>query len=224
MPIPDIAGLPPFAEFRDLETKLSELIQKYNNLLVSLDSLNVVSLTADHIDAGTLNAGIVTVRADYSGGAFIELSKDGIRINDGSKDTFLATNAGQVTMTGAKVQSTVSSYPRIELNSLSHLFKAEASANNHISVIADSTGQQPALLFSFNGKFALVQNNGTALLIQTPIGQGLGIQLSAESDIFISTFAKVIFQSWSKIYSNESGTTLQQELNSLSARIAALGG
>ncbi|GAB7057338.1 hypothetical protein JCM16163A_40870 [Paenibacillus sp. YK5] len=221
MPIPDIAGLPPFAEFRDLETKLSELIQKYNNLLVSLDSLNVVSLTADHIDAGTLNAGIVTVRADYAGGAFIEISANGIRINDGVKDTFVADTAGFITLVGALFRTVATGYPNIEINSLTNLFKAEASANNYISIIPDSAGV-PALQFHANGKDALIDLDNIALKIRTPIGDNLGIQFSCEADIYITTLARIIFPSWSKIYSTGNGKTLQQELDSLSARISAL--
>ncbi|SDJ60519.1 hypothetical protein [Paenibacillus naphthalenovorans] len=161
MPIPDIAGLPPFAEFRDLETKLSELIQKYNNLLVSLDSLNVVSLTADHIDAGTLNAGIVTVRADYAGGAFIEISANGIRINDGVKDTFVADTAGFITLVGAVFRSALG-YPRVELNSVQNLIAAYTDADTYIALIPNASGV-PTLVMVDAGTTKGFMNRGSAL-------------------------------------------------------------
>ena len=54
--------------------------------MLNMDSLNVVSLTADHIDAGTLDANIVTVAAE-NGSKFFRLDTDGIVANNGTIDT-----------------------------------------------------------------------------------------------------------------------------------------
>lgn len=105
MPIPDLSGVPPWASFDDHQSKLNDIVAKYNNLLVNLDSLNVVSLTADHIDAGTINANVVTIRSDLAAGAFVEINGNGMRINDGSRDTFTADINGMVTMTGATIRN-----------------------------------------------------------------------------------------------------------------------
>lgn len=86
MPIPDTQGVPPFAEFEDLKRKINEIVAKYNNLLVNLDSLNVVSLTADHIDAGTIDTDIVTVRGD-NGAKFIKIDSTGMEAFNGTIDT-----------------------------------------------------------------------------------------------------------------------------------------
>ncbi|KAA8747100.1 hypothetical protein [Paenibacillus sp. UASWS1643] len=105
MPIPDLSGVPPWASFDDHQSKLNDIVAKYNNLLVNLDSLNVVSLTADHIDAGTIDANVVTIRSDLNAGAFVEINGNGMRINNGSRDTFTADINGMVTMTGATIRN-----------------------------------------------------------------------------------------------------------------------
>jgi hypothetical protein len=111
-----------------------------------LDSLNIRTLTADKITTGTLDAGVVTVRADYTGGAFIELSSTGIRINDGTKDTFVADINGLVTMVGALVQS-ATGYPRIELNSAANLLGAYQTVGDAIKLTPVYSSGPPALLF-----------------------------------------------------------------------------
>lgn len=101
MPLPTFTGLPPHADFDDVKKKVNKLTQELTNLMVNLDSLNVVSLTADHIDAGTINAGLVTIRADLTGGAFIQLdAATGMIINNGTINTFEADINGEVTATG----------------------------------------------------------------------------------------------------------------------------
>lgn len=100
MPIPTFTGLPPFPEFNDVVAKFNKLTSEMQNLFLTLDSLNVVSLTADHIDAGTLDAGVVTVRADYNSGAYIQINSSGMTIYDGTQNTFTVDVNGNVTMTG----------------------------------------------------------------------------------------------------------------------------
>lgn len=51
-----------------------------------MDSLNVVSLTADHIDAGTINANQVTIRGE-NGSKYFQLDDNGIVANNGTIDT-----------------------------------------------------------------------------------------------------------------------------------------
>lgn len=105
MPVPDLSGVPPWAEFNDLKNKINDIVAKYNNLLVNLDSLNVVSITADHIDAGTIDANVVTIRSDLAAGAFVQIDGNGMRINNGTYDTFTADINGFVTMTGAMIRN-----------------------------------------------------------------------------------------------------------------------
>lgn len=99
MPIPPLTGLPPKAEFSDVVRKINQLVQELVNALLNLDSLNVVSLTADHIDAGTINGNVVTIKSTLSSG-YIQIDGNGMVVNDGTKDTFKVDLNGNVTITG----------------------------------------------------------------------------------------------------------------------------
>lgn len=107
MPIPTLTGLPPNPSFQDLVDRVNKIVRETNNMLLNLDSLNVVSLTADHIDAGTIDANIVTIRSDLTAGAYVQIDGNGLVINDGSRNTFRADITGHVTMTGATIVNTL---------------------------------------------------------------------------------------------------------------------
>lgn len=107
MPIPTLTGLPPNPTFQDIVDRLNKVVRETNNMLLNLDSLNVVSLTADHINAGTIDANIVTIRSDLTAGAYVQIDGNGLVINDGSRNTFRADITGQVTMTGATIVNTL---------------------------------------------------------------------------------------------------------------------
>lgn len=143
MPIPTFSGLPPYPEFQDVVNKINKLVNELRNLMLNLDSLNVISLTADHIDAGTIDAGVVTVRADYASGAYVEIGPTGMKIYDGSKFTFTVDINGNVTMTGATVQSTTG-YPKVVMDPTSNFLQAAQDANRYV-VITPFNGSTPAI-------------------------------------------------------------------------------
>lgn len=177
MPVPDISGLPPFADFEMVVKKFNELVQKYNNLLVNMDSLNVISLTADHIDAGTLDANIVTIRSDLTNG-YIQIDGTGLIVNNGLFNTFTVDINGNVTMTSALVQSAFG-YPKVELNSAQNLMAAYADHDTYVAFIPAGTGQQPQLVFVDGGMtrgFLVRSLGGTTL---GTIGESLNLQAGA---------------------------------------------
>lgn len=88
MPIPTFTGLGPDPQYEDIVNKVNTLVAELRNLMLTLDSLNVVSLTADHVDTGTLNANLVTIRSDLLGTSYLQLDGNGIRANNGLIDTF----------------------------------------------------------------------------------------------------------------------------------------
>lgn len=184
MPTPDTNGVPPFADFDDVKRKMNEIVQKYNNLLVNLDSLNVVSLTADHIDAGTINADIVTIKADYASGAFIEIGPNGMRINDGTKDTFSVDTDGNVVMTSAIVQSAVG-YPKVVMDPDNNLFGAYKDANNYLEVTPELNGS-PGMYFNVSGSVAsgMFADSGQFNIGAT--ARDLRIETSVQGNIYIS--------------------------------------
>jgi hypothetical protein len=86
MPIPTFTKLGPKPEFNDLVNKINTIVAELINIMLNMDSLNVVSLTADHIDTGTLDAGVVTIRGE-DGTVFYQIDSTGIVANNGTIDT-----------------------------------------------------------------------------------------------------------------------------------------
>lgn len=99
-PIPTFTGLPPRAEYEDVVNKVNTLVGELTNLMLNLDSLNVVSLTADHVDTGTLNANLVTIRSDLVGSSYLQLDGNGIRANNGTINTFEINTDGNAFFRG----------------------------------------------------------------------------------------------------------------------------
>lgn len=107
-PVPTFTGLGPSPTFEDITKKVNVLVMELRNTLLSLDSLNVVSLTADHIDTGTLNAGVVTIRGE-DGTVYYQIDSTGIVANNGTQNTLqfdLAT--GILTLIGIILKSSTS--------------------------------------------------------------------------------------------------------------------
>lgn len=218
MPVPDLSGVPPWAEFEDLKNKINDIVAKYNNLLVNLDSLNVVSLTADHIDTGTLNANLVTIRSDLVAGAFIQINGSGMLINNGSYNTFTADINGFVTMTGALIQSQ-SGYPRVVMDPTNELLGAYYSPTSFISMYTPLDSISPVLRFSFGGTNSYIfhdSNDGHVTLTSNDVG----INLSTLS--YIQLFGSPVYvRSWTEFENYSNGRTLQQEITTLQNAISS---
>lgn len=201
------------ASLKDILDAFSRLQKEVTYLLNGgLDTVNVNELNAEVINAGTLNAGLVTVRADYAGGAFIELSSKGIRINDGTKDTFIANTDGNVTLTGtitgskvigSEVKTSETEYPRAEMSSTSQLFAAFRIATDFIKIHAKMTGS-PTIEF----------DNGTAKTIFSAVNNTMIMNAMLGDIQIVSQAGKVRFSNWSNIFSNGGGQTLQNALDS----------
>jgi len=136
--------------------------------------------------------------------------------------TFVGTITGSEingsTITGGTIQTTASSYPRIELSSTGNLLRAMAAVNNFISVLPDVAGS-PAIRF-INGSFdALLSSPANTLLLETISTSD--IQISPKGNLFLSagSLFKVRFDSWNSIHSTLEGWTLKQELDYLQDQI-----
>jgi hypothetical protein len=116
MPVPSFSGLPPFPTFEDHSDKINKLVQELRQLLLNLDSLNIKSLTADKITAGTIDANIVTIRSDLTAGAYIQIDGNGMVINNGTIDTFRADINGNVTATGMTIRNDLLGNGYVQLN------------------------------------------------------------------------------------------------------------
>jgi hypothetical protein len=160
MSMPTFTGLKPYPEFNDVVTKINTLVGELQNLMLSLDSLNVVSLTADHIDAGTLNAALVTVKSMLNAGAYIQIDGTGMKIFDGTKNTLIADITGLVTMTGTIIKS-ATGYPRVELNSANNLIAAFADADTYVAFLP-AYNTVPALVLVDVGTTKAFLSRGSA--------------------------------------------------------------
>lgn len=95
MPTPDFNGLVDNPNMKDIVDYIYGLERKLNYLLGNLDTKNVNRLDAKVIKTGTLDAGIVTVRSDLTGGAYVQIDSTGIIGNNGTINTFQIDTNGQ---------------------------------------------------------------------------------------------------------------------------------
>jgi len=211
LPIPDTSGVPPFADFEALKNKMNELVNKYNNLLVNLDSLNVVSLTADHITAGTIDASVVTIRSDLTAGAYVKIDGEGMKINDGTKDTFKADINGHVTMTGALVQS-AAGYPKLVMDPENELFGAYKSETEFIKMEPFNVGNtSPQLSFVGGSSGLYMTQTGLNTLMQT-INSKLNIISDGDVDFVLDDQFDSIRMDFVQLMDKSTNKTLYQQL------------
>ncbi|MCM3703790.1 hypothetical protein [Paenibacillus macerans] len=227
MPIPDLSGVPPWAEFEDLKNKTNDIVAKYNNLLVNLDSLNVVSLTADHIDAGTINANVVTIRSDLTASGFIQINGSGMVVNNGSYNTFTVDMNGFVTMTGALIQS-ANGYPRVVMDPENELFGAYYDSGNYIYITSDQNGS-PALVFVNSGNLGGYINLFGGLNFSSTLSAAINalqgsIELNAGGNIRLEAEGSVVVPSWDQLFSRRDGQTLQDVLDDIYSQLGGGSG
>jgi hypothetical protein len=95
MPVPDLSGVPPWAEFEDLKNKINDIVAKYNNLLVNLDTLNIVSLNAKVIEAGTITGDKIAANTITANNiAANTITADKMNVNELSA---ISANLGHIT-------------------------------------------------------------------------------------------------------------------------------
>ncbi|GAN11032.1 conserved hypothetical protein [Mucor ambiguus] len=195
------------------------LTEELTYLLNNLDTRNINELNADIINAGTINANLVKLKSDLAANGFIQIDGSGMKINDGTKDTFKADINGQVTMTGAKVQSKDGGYPRVEMNPEQNMFAAYSAANNFLTIQALSgQAQSPQMVISspfanlfmyISGLAGYLGMTGADMMISSDkdvVLQGKNITLSPDG---VSNYVKVSFD---QVKDNYSNTTLYQQL------------
>lgn len=204
MPVPTITGLPPNPTPEDMQRKINTLVQDLRELFLTLDSLNVVSLTADNIDAGTLNAAIVTVKAALTGLAYIQLSSAGMVINDGTKNVFTADTNGLLTIISALIQS-ATGYPRVELNSTANLIGAYQDANNAVRVVTSYSSGKPAVTFYSGGSVVgYLQDLSPILAFLTITGQR-DLQIGSGKTLYLTANNGIEMQGTSLKMNNQTG-------------------
>lgn len=211
MPTPSLPELGDNPSPKQITDYVVKLQRDLDWLLQNLDDLNVKRIRADSIYAGTIDANVVTIRSDLTGGAYVEIDGDGMVINNGLFDTLVADTNGKLTLTEVLVQSRLG-YPKVVLNSADNLFGAYASSTNYVEMDVLSTlSGTPALLFvdmpttaaMYLGGDSFYLNAGTSLTMQAD---------SFQFDLF-DLSGYIQFPKWSSILSVMDGETLESALS-----------
>lgn len=134
------------------------------------------------------------------------------------------------TITGSLIQTQpAGNYPRAGLSVVDNLFFAESSPFQYILMRASYTDNIPYLSF-YDGVYntQLRQHSTTFVMGSTNVIQIYPedrLVLTPVNDLELAPFSgDVTVPSWSRLYNRSTNRNLQQELNSLSSRISALGG
>lgn len=196
-PVPDFGGLPPYANFDDVTIKVNDLVQRLRQLLLNLDTLNIRSLNAKVIEAGTITA-------------------DKMNVNELSA---ISANLGHITagliesveIYGSYIATRYNSYPRAELDSTENLFGAYASENNFIQIFTPSESLSPVIRFSLTSEDSYIFHDSDGGYV-TMTSNDVGINLSSQE--YIQLFAPEVFvNNWSFFKNYSTGVSLQNELN-----------
>ncbi|WP_342438152.1 hypothetical protein NSS79_02495 [Paenibacillus sp. FSL L8-0436] len=120
------------------------------------------------------------------------------------------------TITGAKIQTSNSVYPRVVIDPTSVAFGVYASADSGIQIPAYDGGVSK-IIFNANGNQSVIYNSPASGFVFNGYGRstinGDGVKLDPGND-----FVRV--PSWSSVYSEGSHTTLQEEINALWTAVA----
>jgi hypothetical protein len=203
MPIPTFTGLPPNPEFKDIVNKFNRLTAEMQNLLLSLDSLNVVSLSAGTVIVYDLDGGPGT----------ITLTKDGMVINNGTTDTFFVDIDGNVTMTSATVQS-ATGFPKVIMDPSGNLFGAYETADQFILIDPiGGVGSVPAVILRDDDVPITGLIYIDSSLEELNIGSTKNIRISVGVGGYTKIDQEVRVGNWSDVFSIGASQTLQQELD-----------
>lgn len=209
--------LPTFDEGeKDLSKMVKQLINVYimlteelTFLLNNLDTRNVNYLSADVIDAGTINAGLVTITSALMNGGHITIDANGMVVNDGTRDTFKVGLDGKVRMTGAVIESK-QEYPKVVMDPDTELFAAYKSALSYVRMmLTTSIASSPGIEWK-----SPITSFGAALDGDTMKFTGGNLALEAVSSllsmsanrIIMNTFDGIYITGWSQLRTNSGGS------------------
>lgn len=175
MPVPDFSGLPPFADFNDVTTKINDLVQRLRQLLLTLDTLNIRSLHAKVIEAGTITADKLTVE---------ELSA--ISANLGHITAGLIES---VEIYGSYIATRKDEYPRSEMSDTNDLFGAYLTALESIEIEADYGGV-PSIKINKDGQVKARISTLLGTLLIDAIGQA-EINVTNNGNLLLPAFNRI---------------------------------
>lgn len=210
MPVPDISGLPPFADFNDVTVKINDLVQRLRQLLLTLDTLNIRSLHAKVIEAETITGDKIQANTITAAKMLVdELSA-------------ISADLGKITageIYGTYIATRENAFPRAEMSAMDNLFKAMQNANSYVSIDALGGNNSPQVLIkSLLANMVLLMLGNTANISVT--GGNLNLHTTENMEltgdeirIFPNNFRGIRVSAFSDIVDDSSGKSLQDILN-----------
>jgi hypothetical protein len=214
MPTPSAITLSDNPSLKEVVDYVIKLQRDYEWLLQNLDDINVRRLRADVLIAGTIDANVVTIRSDLTGGAYVQIDGNGMRVNNGSYNTFTADINGAVTMTSAKIQSKNGSYPLLVMDPATNLFGAYSAVDTNIHIDPNyPLTLKPAIVFE-DGAFEMgTLSASSSRFILSGLQRLDLIAIAGRVTISSDNGSGVYFDDWDQIINASSGLSLQDALD-----------
>lgn len=166
-----------------------QLTEELTYLLNNLDTRNVNEINADIINAGTINAALVKIQTALMNGGFISIDDQGMKINDGTRDTMKVGLDGKPIMTGAEIRSK-EGYPAVVMDPDGDLFGAYKDLNNSIAIEADYGGA-PSHVYTAQGMTKARFSTLLGTFLIDAIG-GMEINVTNNGNLVLPAFTRVI--------------------------------
>lgn len=198
------------------------LTEELSYLLNNLDTRNVNELNADIINAGTINANLVKIMSELSNGGYISFDGEGMKVNDGTRDTMTIGLDGKPKMTGAEIQS-AEGYPKVVMDPEGNLFGAYSSESSYATLQAlmnVNSSPQFQLWAGQSNIFMYTRTNG-AYLGATNVPLRIGASNGVYFDV--GTFGTVHIPSFSNFVAENTSRSLSDVLNDKATRGISTG-
>lgn len=205
---PSFNNPPTFNDLNEVKKYLKDVVSKVAIALNELDfmvngTLDANNIKANSIETKNLKAGSVTA--------------DKIQVTELSA---ISANLGHIVagliesieIYGSYIATAQGTYPRCEMSSTNNLFGAYGTSSRYINIIPDTSGI-PIMELRNGIMRGFIEPLINELFIATAVGTG-NIEVSSGVDLRLHAQGQTIIDSWSKIYSNGDGQTLQTALNS----------
>lgn len=225
MPVPTLNGLPPWSTIDDVKNKINDITGEINNLLVSLDTLNIIELNAKVITAGSIQtdklaAGSITTDKIQAGA----VTADKITVGQLSA---IAADLGHITAGLIESIQIYSSYfgtrngifPLCEIDSSNNRIRSAYSDTDYISM-EPAFGGAPILFLTTSLNDTLLTSDADRAYFQT--NKELKISSDTGSILIVTDFGNTEFQDFYKIYDQSTSESLQQKLDNINSTLSVL--
>lgn len=211
MPVPTLTKLPPKPEFSDIINKINSLVQELTNLLLNLDTLNIVELNAQVITAESITGDKIQANT---------ITADKMQVNELSAIT---ANLGHITagiiesiqLFSSFISTSQNTYPRVEISPTTNQVKVYTDPLNYLLVSPGLTGV-PEIEFYQAGELAgalRIVFGAPVLISQTSLLLACGDQPGDRIEV----------NSWDQLHSRYGLESLQDALDKKADKSAYTG-